>query len=395
MILEPRIDPVPHIALDPFDPRFDQSAVARRMRARHTTVKRAILDQRLISGVGNIYADEALWRARIHFEQPTADLGPRRAVQLIRSAHEVMAEALEQGGTSFDSLYVDIDGESGYFARSLNVYGRAGQACRRCGTPRRDDHQRPSAAGSVRRLTRPVLGTPGQPPPRRHARQPVSIESSAAPLSCEAVHEPQLIPLPEVQACPEGSQMIRELTRRYGNTMRQLVKFGVVGGSGVLVNMVVTVVMNKLNGGSINAQNILFAIKGTPFNIRFTVLVWIVAFLVANLYNFQLNRWWTFKSSKHAGWWKEFWPFLAVGSVAALVGMFLKIAMTNPSSPFFLPEPHFHEETGLRSREYWSQLIAILITMPINFIVNKLWTFRSVRGHAPVHTDAAEVQAAE
>lgn len=128
-------DPVPHIALDPFDPRFDQSAVARRMRARHTTVKRAILDQRLISGVGNIYADEALWRARIHFEQPTADLGPRKAVQLIRSAHEVMAEALEQGGTSFDSLYVDIDGESGYFARSLNVYGRAGQPCRRCGTP--------------------------------------------------------------------------------------------------------------------------------------------------------------------------------------------------------------------------------------------------------------------
>ncbi len=186
-----------------------------------------------------------------------------------------------------------------------------------------------------------------------------------------------------------------EVMRRYGNTLRQLVKFGVVGGSGVVVNMIVTVAMNKLNGGSINAQNILFAIPGTPFNIRFTVLVWIVAFLIANLYNFQLNRWWTFKSSKHAGWWQEFWPFLAVGSVAALVGMFLKIAMTNPSSPFFLPEPFFHEETGLQSREYWSQLIAILITMPINFIVNKLWTFRAVRSGHVVHRNAPEVEAAE
>ncbi|MBB1510844.1 bifunctional DNA-formamidopyrimidine glycosylase/DNA-(apurinic or apyrimidinic site) lyase [Tessaracoccus sp. MC1756] len=127
--------PVPHIALDPFDPDFDDRAVAARMRARRTTVKRALLDQSLISGVGNIYADEALWRTRVHFDTPTPDLGPRKAVELIRAAGEVMAEALEQGGTSFDSLYVNVNGESGYFSRSLNAYGREGQPCHRCGRP--------------------------------------------------------------------------------------------------------------------------------------------------------------------------------------------------------------------------------------------------------------------
>ncbi len=128
-------DPVPHIALDPFDPRFDLPAVATRMRGKRTTVKRAILDQGLISGVGNIYADEALWRAKLHFEQPTDGLGPRKAAQLLRSARDVMEEALAQGGTSFDSLYVDVNGESGYFERGLHAYGREGKPCDRCGTP--------------------------------------------------------------------------------------------------------------------------------------------------------------------------------------------------------------------------------------------------------------------
>lgn len=188
--------------------------------------------------------------------------------------------------------------------------------------------------------------------------------------------------------------MIRELVRRYGNSLRQLVKFGIVGGSGVLVNMVVAIIMNRLNGGSANAQNIIWSIPGTDFNVRFTAIVWIVAFLVANVYNFQLNRWWTFGSHRHAPWFREFWPFLAVGSVAAAVGLVIKIAMTNPTSPLYLPEPWFHEEVGLRSREYWGQLIAIIVTMPINFVVNKLWTFRAVRGPAQ-HVDAPEVQAAE
>jgi len=117
--------------------------------------------------------------------------------------------------------------------------------------------------------------------------------------------------------------------------------------------------------------------------------VWIVAFLVANMYNFQLNRSFTFKSSQHASWFSEFWPFLAVGSVAAAIGLIIKIALTNPSSPIYLPDPPFHEEAGIASREYWSQLIAILVTVPVNFLVNKFWTFRAVRSKPIVEQQVA------
>ncbi|MBB1570119.1 MAG: bifunctional DNA-formamidopyrimidine glycosylase/DNA-(apurinic or apyrimidinic site) lyase [Propionibacterium sp.] len=127
--------PVPHIALDPFDPVFDPSTVARRMRAKHTTVKRALLDQGLVSGIGNIYADESLWRAKLHFDHPTARLAQARAISLLKHARDVMSEALTAGGTSFDSLYVNINGESGYFERGLDAYGREDQPCRRCATP--------------------------------------------------------------------------------------------------------------------------------------------------------------------------------------------------------------------------------------------------------------------
>jgi putative flippase GtrA len=167
--------------------------------------------------------------------------------------------------------------------------------------------------------------------------------------------------------------------QRYRHVGRQFVKFGLVGGAGVVVNMVVAIIMNKLNGGTINAQEVVAAIPGTPFNIRFTTVVWVVAFLVANLFNFQLNRSWTFRHTAKAPWLREFWPFLAVGSAAALIGIFIKIAFTNPTSPLYLPEPWFHENAGLQSREYWAQLLTIVITTPINFVVNKLWTFRHVR----------------
>ncbi len=127
--------PVPHIAPDPFAADYDATAVAATMRARRTTVKRAILDQRLVSGIGNIYADEALWRAGVHFDHPTARLTSDAAGRVLDAAGDVMREALEVGGTSFDSLYVNVNGESGYFARGLNVYGREDLPCRRCGTP--------------------------------------------------------------------------------------------------------------------------------------------------------------------------------------------------------------------------------------------------------------------
>jgi formamidopyrimidine-DNA glycosylase len=131
--------PIAHIAPDPFEPSFDPAALARRLRLKHTGVKRALLDQSLISGVGNIYADEALWRAGLHWARPTETLNGPEVSRLLAAVREVLGEALTAGGTSFDSLYVDVNGESGYFDRSLAVYGREGLPCPRCGAPVRRD----------------------------------------------------------------------------------------------------------------------------------------------------------------------------------------------------------------------------------------------------------------
>jgi formamidopyrimidine-DNA glycosylase len=126
---------VSHIARDPFDPDYDAEATGRRLRRRRTEVKRALLDQTLVSGIGNIYADESLWRARLHYARHTDRLSRREASGLLAAAHDVMAEALQVGGTSFDALYVGVNGESGYFARDLQAYGREGEPCDRCGAP--------------------------------------------------------------------------------------------------------------------------------------------------------------------------------------------------------------------------------------------------------------------
>jgi len=125
--------PVAHVARDLLDPALDRGRVAAAMRRRRTTVKRALLDQTLVSGVGNIYADEALWRARLHGERPTAALTRVQALEVLDAAAEVMGEALAAGGTSFDALYVNVNGASGYFSRSLAAYGQEGRPCARCG----------------------------------------------------------------------------------------------------------------------------------------------------------------------------------------------------------------------------------------------------------------------
>jgi formamidopyrimidine-DNA glycosylase len=125
---------IAHTARDLLDPGFDLDDFVRRVRRRTAGVKRLLLDQTLVSGVGNIYADEALWRAGIHGDRPGDRLTARQVRELAAHATEVMAEALGQGGTSFDALYVNVNGESGYFERSLNAYGREDQPCRRCGT---------------------------------------------------------------------------------------------------------------------------------------------------------------------------------------------------------------------------------------------------------------------
>lgn len=132
-------EPVAHVARDLLDPALDRDAVTAAVRRRRTGVKRALLDQTVVSGVGNIYADEALWRARLHYARATDRLRPADVHRLLDAAHDVMTAALRAGGTSFDSLYVDVNGQSGYFARSLAVYGREGEPCPRCGTPVRRD----------------------------------------------------------------------------------------------------------------------------------------------------------------------------------------------------------------------------------------------------------------
>ena len=126
---------IAHIARDPLDPDFDDDAFARRVRKRTSGVKRQLLDQALISGVGNIYADEALWRAQIHGDRPGDRLTAAQVRELLGHARDVMQAALGEGGTSFDALYVNVNGESGYFDRSLHAYGREGEPCDRCGTP--------------------------------------------------------------------------------------------------------------------------------------------------------------------------------------------------------------------------------------------------------------------
>jgi formamidopyrimidine-DNA glycosylase len=130
---------IAHIAPDPLEPAFDEDLFAARLRRRHTGIKRALLDQSLISGVGNIYADESLWRARLHWARATAGLRRADVSRLVAVVREVFTAAIGAGGTSFDALYVQVNGESGYFSRSLAVYGRAGEPCPRCGTPVRRD----------------------------------------------------------------------------------------------------------------------------------------------------------------------------------------------------------------------------------------------------------------
>jgi formamidopyrimidine-DNA glycosylase len=127
-------EPVAHIGRDPLDPDFDGEAWVAALRRRRTGLKRALLDQSLASGIGNIYADEALWRARLHWARATDTLPRPKARLVLDAARAVMVEALEAGGTSFDSLYVNVNGQSGYFDRRLHVYGRTGEPCDRCGS---------------------------------------------------------------------------------------------------------------------------------------------------------------------------------------------------------------------------------------------------------------------
>ncbi|MEJ3658813.1 bifunctional DNA-formamidopyrimidine glycosylase/DNA-(apurinic or apyrimidinic site) lyase [Actinomycetes bacterium KLBMP 9759] len=149
-------EPVAHIARDPMDPAFDLDAAVAAIRRRRTGLKRALLDQTVVSGIGNIYADEALWRAKLHWARPTGALTRKQGREVLTAATDVMNAALAAGGTSFDTLYVDVNGASGYFDRSLDAYGQAERPCRRCGTPiRRDPFMNRSSYSCPRCQPRP------------------------------------------------------------------------------------------------------------------------------------------------------------------------------------------------------------------------------------------------
>ncbi|MFZ0530590.1 MAG: bifunctional DNA-formamidopyrimidine glycosylase/DNA-(apurinic or apyrimidinic site) lyase [Propionicimonas sp.] len=124
---------VAHIARDLFDPELDRTALIADIRRRRSGIKRVLLNQSVVSGIGNIYADEALWRARLHYDTPADRLSRAKVDELLAAAELVMREALAEGGTSFDALYVNVNGSSGYFGRSLTAYGRADLPCLRCG----------------------------------------------------------------------------------------------------------------------------------------------------------------------------------------------------------------------------------------------------------------------
>ncbi|MEO6511521.1 MAG: GtrA family protein [Nocardioides sp.] len=163
---------------------------------------------------------------------------------------------------------------------------------------------------------------------------------------------------------------------RHRRNLVLLVRFGVVGVSGVVVNLIALIVANKIGP---DHQQALLALPFGGFNIRWYHVFSTFAFLVANLWNFQLNRSWAFQSSGHARWWKEYWPFLAVGALGQFVGLLVLTALMHQGSPIALSSSVFDDSTGFRTRLYWAQLIVIALVTPLSFVLNKVWTFNAVR----------------
>ena len=163
---------------------------------------------------------------------------------------------------------------------------------------------------------------------------------------------------------------------RHRRNLGLLARFGVVGGSGVVVNLLTLVLLRRLGP---HFEDAVVGLGSSGFNLRWYHVFSTIAFLVANLSNFQLNRSWTFRSSRVSGWWHEYWPFLAVGFGGQLVGLALLTLLMHPDSPVSLPASVLDDSSGLRNRLYWAQLIVIALVMPVSFVLNKLWTFAAVR----------------
>ena len=166
---------------------------------------------------------------------------------------------------------------------------------------------------------------------------------------------------------------------RFVSNFGQFLKFGIVGGSGALVNLVASVIAKKCGWAFFEAMpnDPLLNLFGTQFHLRWFMLYSTIAFLVANTWNYQLNRMWTFKSVSKVSWIRGFFPFLLAGIGAFLVSIAIQHLLMNPTSPLHLPADILDDSTGLRTMYYWANAISIIVAMPINFVINKLWTFRS------------------
>lgn len=171
-------------------------------------------------------------------------------------------------------------------------------------------------------------------------------------------------------------------SRRFSTVSRQFIKFGLVGGTGVVVNLIVVIIARKL-GLSLgtNEHDVFMNLFGTRWNIRYSHVYATLAFVVANIWNFQLNRSWTFRTDNRPNWFRQFFPFLFAGISALIVNLVVITLLTNPTSPLALPTDIFDDSTGFRNRLYWANLIGVILGTPANFILNKIWAFRN-RGNA-------------
>lgn len=170
---------------------------------------------------------------------------------------------------------------------------------------------------------------------------------------------------------------------RYRRLLRQFLKFGIVGASGVVVNSAVVVVLNKTTQWlwDFDGHHAFASLFGTQFHIRWYHVFSVLAFIVANLWNFNLNRRWTFRTSGKSNWFRELVPFMLVGVGGLLVSLLVQTALINPESPVALSREIWDGSTGLRDPIYWGNLLGVCFAIPVNFLVNKLWTFRAAREH--------------
>jgi len=181
---------------------------------------------------------------------------------------------------------------------------------------------------------------------------------------------------------------------RHRHSLIQFVRFGLVGVLGVLVNEGVLALTNVIarDGFGEHHDDVIVGIPLTEYNVRNYHVYVLVAFLAANFFNFMVNRYWTFRTGGRAPLWHEYWPFLVVGLGAQAVGLLLMTALMNPTSPICLPSSVFDDSSGLRTKLYWANLIVIVCVTPINFVLNKLWTFKFARNRH-LRRDETEVVA--